>query len=66
MTPSETGVPLDQSRGGIKCCICLNQGQNVEATTTIKGYSVCENHIKLVSQTGFDIMRLRANTTKVV
>jgi hypothetical protein len=46
----------------IHCAICLNQGSKTEATTTIKGYSVCENHTELVSRPDFDIFHLRAES----
>jgi hypothetical protein len=51
----------------IHCCICLNLGKKAEAVTVVKGYSVCENHKKLVSNPDFDIFRMRghASTDKV-
>jgi len=46
------------SPGTIHCCICLNRGEWIAATTTVKGYSVCPEHVELVSRPNFDIFDL--------
>jgi hypothetical protein len=51
----------------IGCCICLNQrGQRTPATTTIHGYSVCDQHVSLVSQPEFDIFTLLGRSARPV
>lgn len=42
----------------LHCAICLNQGQKVQATTLVKGYASCEDHVPLVSRPGFDIFEV--------
>jgi hypothetical protein len=42
----------------IHCAICLNRGQDVAATTLVKGYAVCQEHMELVSRPNFDIFDL--------
>jgi hypothetical protein len=42
------------------CVVCLNQrGKRVPRVKTVKTYQVCEAHVELVSQPGFDIFSLR-------
>ena len=42
----------------VHCCICLQQGKQVDYETVVHGYAVCAQHVELVSQPGFDIMSL--------
>jgi hypothetical protein len=45
----------------IHCCICLNQkGTLIAASTVVKGYAVCAEHVDLVSRPDFDIHRIKA------
>jgi hypothetical protein len=55
------GVKLLREVAGvtIHCCVCLNQGRNTAAVTVAAGYAVCEAHIELVAQPGFNVMLLR-------
>jgi hypothetical protein len=46
---------------GIHCCICLNrEAGRVQAVTIVKGYAVCEEHVELVSNPGFDIFKIKS------
>lgn len=53
--------------GRIGCCVCLNRGgKRVEATTVVKGYAVCANHVDLVSQPEFDIFAIGKQERRVL
>jgi hypothetical protein len=55
------GVNLKPPKGvTIHCCVCLNQNRWTPATTIIKGYACCDEHVELVSRPDFDIFHLRA------
>jgi hypothetical protein len=44
---------------GIGCCICINQKKRrISATTVVKGYAVCDEHVELVSNPDFNIFAL--------
>lgn len=44
----------------IGCAVCLNMDNThkTPATAVVKGYSVCENHVALVSNPDFNIFHL--------
>jgi hypothetical protein len=50
--------PVAKSPIRISCCICLNTGSRVSASTIVKGYAVCDAHVELVSEPDFDIFSL--------
>lgn len=53
MPPAPPGVEL-------RCAICLNQReQRVPATTIVRGYAVCDEHVELAGAPGFDIQKVR-------
>jgi hypothetical protein len=40
----------------VACACCLNFfGERRKATTIVNGYAVCDEHITLVSQPGFEL-----------
>jgi hypothetical protein len=45
----------------VHCCVCLNidNSKQVPAFSVVKGYAVCESHVPLVSQPGFDIFSIQ-------
>jgi hypothetical protein len=45
----------------IHCCVCLNQkSERVAATTIIAGYAVCDGHVDLVGNPGFNIHKIKS------
>lgn len=51
----------------IACCVCLNiRGERTPAVTTIRGYSVCDQHRALASHPEFDIFTVRGKTVRPV
>ena len=48
------------SENFIGCAVCLNlDGERTPATAVVQGYSVCDGHVDLVSNPGFNIYHLR-------
>lgn len=57
--PTDAPAPIAAPPGVIHCCVCLNQRkERLPATTIVKGYAVCDDHIELVGHTGFSIFKL--------
>jgi hypothetical protein len=51
--------PITAPPGVISCCLCLNiKGKRVPATTIVKGYAVCDDHVMVVAEPHFDLFRL--------
>ena len=60
------GEPIGAPPGTISCCICLNmKGRRIPATTIVKGYSVCDDHVSVVSVPHFDIQRIARRRSPV-
>jgi hypothetical protein len=58
--------PITAPPGTIGCCLCLNiKGKRVAASTIVKGYAVCDDHIMVVAEPHFDIMRLARRRSPV-
>jgi hypothetical protein len=49
----------------ISCAVCLNlKGLRCQADTVVKGYSVCDEHVELVSNPNFNIATLKPQDKK--
>jgi hypothetical protein len=60
------GEPIGAPPGVISCCLCLNiKGKRIPATTIVKGYAVCDDHIAVAAEPHFDIMRLSKRRSPV-
>jgi len=62
------GEPIGAPPGVISCCVCLNvKGKRVPATTVVKGYAVCDNHITVACAPNFNLweMTRRGRATPV-
>lgn len=44
----------------IGCAVCLNvKGERLPAAAIVKGYSVCDEHVAVADQPGFNIFNLK-------
>jgi hypothetical protein len=60
------GEPISAPPGVISCCLCLNiKGKRVAATTIVKGYAVCDDHIQVAAEPRFDLFRMTRSSRAV-